>query len=79
MVDVEDMLIKNRGERDALPITRRLSDNASSLGMRKVASIPIDDLMALGEKGVAMMNGDQNALRKFLNEHPEYRTAGGRL
>lgn len=78
VVDIEDLLVANKNERKNIT-ARRLSDTASKGGLRKVASIPVDALMALDEKGVAMMNGNENELRKFLNEHPEYRTAGGRL
>lgn len=79
VVDIEPILVANRAEFNAQPISGRLSQTASKGGLRKVASIPIHVLMSLGERGVMMLNGDETELRKFLNSHPEYRTARGRL
>lgn len=75
--DIEPLLVANKKEFDEQPLSGPLSK--SKCGMRKVASIPVHVIMSLGERGAKMMNGDQNELRKFLNSHPEYRTARGRL
>ena len=46
--------------------------------MRKIASIPIDVLISMGERGYAILNDDKE-LNKFLQEHPEFKTCGGKL
>lgn len=48
---------------------------------RKIASIPVDDLMALIQSGnqdaSAAMGGDDAAMRRLIRAHPEWRTSEG--
>ena len=46
--------------------------------LRKIGSIPVDVLMAMGERGFEIMK-DNNKLKKFLKQNPEFRTSGGRI
>lgn len=78
-VDIEPVLRANQAEFNAHSQKASVSSTGSKGGLRKVASIPMDTIMALGEKGVGMMNGDQAALRRFLNSNPQFRTSRGKL
>ena len=48
---------------------------------RKIASIPVDDMMALIQNGnadaQAAMAGDDAAMRRLIRAHPEWRTSEG--
>ena len=48
---------------------------------RKIASIPVDDMMALIQNGnadaQAAMAGDDVAMRRLIRAHPEWRTSEG--
>lgn len=46
--------------------------------LRKIASIPIDTLMAMGAEGVEAMN-DPAAMKRLLNKRPELRTSEGSI
>ena len=60
----------------AIKQERQVSGKGFSLskGLRKIGSIPIDVLIA---KGIDIY--DDDAIRKFLREHPEYRTSEGAI
>ena len=66
-VDVSPYLLTNKKERNL--IGKGFSRKGN---LRKVASIPIDVLIAHG-----IDIHDDNAIRKFLREHPEYRVSEG--
>jgi hypothetical protein len=76
-VDIEQELKENQIERNQESAKGRLTKPGS--GMKKVASIPIYSLLALGELGQRAINGDRQALRKILSEHPEFRTSRSRI
>lgn len=46
--------------------------------LRKIGSIPIDVLISMKEKGYEILR-DGKKLKKFLKEHPEFRTCGGNI
>jgi len=72
VADVSSILELNKQERN-------LNDGFSQKRtMRKVGSIPIDTLIAMGEKGYEILK-DDNKLREFLRQHPEYRTSEGSI
>lgn len=52
-------------------------------GLRRAASIPVEDLRRLVLVGdldaTAALAGDDGALRRLIRAHPEWRTSEGRL
>ena len=46
--------------------------------LRKIGSIPIDVLISMGEKGYEILRNN-NKLKKFIKEHPEFKTCGGKI
>ena len=67
-VNLDPLLIKNK--QDKLNKTRGYSPKRS---LRKIASIPLDVLIALGEKGIELLSDDRK-MRRWLKKHPEYMT-----
>jgi hypothetical protein len=51
--------------------------------LRRVASIPVEDVIRLGKEGnldaVMAMNGDDGAMRRLIRAHPEWRCSEGRV
>ena len=46
--------------------------------MMKVGTIPIDVLLAMGERGVEMLN-DSSKILRFFEEHPEFKSTNKRV
>ena len=65
---LDPLLIKN--QQDKLNNNRGYSKKRT---LRKVASIPIDVIIAMGEMGFELLRDDRK-LRRFLKKHPEYMT-----
>lgn len=72
VVDITDILVENKFE--------RVLNNGftKQKTMRKIASIPIDVFLALGDIGYEILN-DNNKLREFIRQHPEFRTSEGKI
>ena len=72
VADITDVLIENKLE--------RVLNNGftKQKTMRKIASIPIDVFLALGEVRYEILN-DNKKLREFIRQHPEFRTSEGRI
>ena len=65
---LDPLLVKNQQE--------KLNENrgySRKRTLRKVASIPIDVIIAMGERGFELLRDDRK-LRRFLKKHPEYMT-----
>lgn len=73
IIDNTDILQSNKQERDIIGkgFTKKKT-------MRKIASIPLNTLISMGEKGLEIYLND-NKLREFLKEHPEYRVSEGSI
>ena len=65
---LDPLLVKN--QQDKLNNNRGYSRKRT---LRKVASIPIDVIIAMGERGFELLKNDRK-LRRFLKKHPEYMT-----
>ena len=65
---LDPLLVKN--QQDKLNNNRGYSKKRT---LRKVASIPIDVIIAMGERGFELLRDDRK-LRRFLKKHPEYMT-----
>ncbi len=65
---LDPLLVKN--QQDKLNDNRGYSRKRT---LRKVASIPIDVIIAMGERGFELLRDDRK-LRRFLKKHPEYMT-----
>jgi len=72
VADITDILIENKLE--------RVLNNGftKQKTMRKIASIPIDVFLALGEVGYEILN-DNKKLKEFIMQHPEFRTSEGKI
>lgn len=74
--DATDHLVRNMHERNE--IGRGFSPDRNS---RKIASIPMDDMMALiaakNVDAIAAMQGDDQAMRRLIRAHPEWRCSEG--
>ena len=77
-VDIENELKMNLVEKNIESSKGRLTKGGSG-ELKKVASIPIHSLLALGEIGQRAVNGDRQALRQILSEHPEFKTTRGQI
>ena len=65
---LDPLLVRN--QQDKLNDNRGYSRKRT---LRKVASIPIDVIIAMGERGFDLLRDDRK-LRRFLKKHPEYMT-----
>ena len=65
---LDPLLVRN--QQDKLNDNRGYSRKRT---LRKVASIPIDVIMAMGDRGFELLRDDRK-LRRFLKKHPEYMT-----
>jgi len=84
LLDVNDKTGEVRLTRvvSLLPYLKAIKQERQALGkgfskggtLRKIGSIPIDVLM---KHGIDIH--DDNAIRKFLREHPEYRCSEGEI
>lgn len=74
--DATDHLVRNMHERNE--IGRGFSKDRNC---RKIASIPMDDMMALIARkngdAIAAMGGDDKAMRRLIRAHPEWRCSEG--
>ncbi len=70
VVDITQYLSFIHKEKEVLDATNGFSKKKT---MRKLASVPIDALLALGEEGVALMNEtNPKAIYDFFKKHPEF-------
>lgn len=85
LIDIDDKQVKVTNIIDHTSLFEQNKEEAkyndgftAKRTMRKVASIPIDVFISMGEKGVEIYN-DTVKLREFIRQHPEYRTSGGKI